>query len=93
MSIGTRYVGRVANEFEVKLPDHLEEGVYANFVLPWNTRTEFTLDFLAYPADRETPDVARVVSRVKIPTMFMFPLIQALNANMTEHEQMYGEIK
>jgi len=25
--------------------------------------------------------------------MFMFPLIQTLNANMTEHEQKYGEIK
>ena len=46
--------------------------------------------------DRRTempPDVARVVSRLKIPTMFMFPLIQALNANMTEYEQTYEEIK
>jgi hypothetical protein len=83
----------VADDFEIKVPDHLEEGVYANSVRPWNTRTEFTLDFLAYPADYETPDVARVVSRVKIPTMFMLPLMQELSANMTDYEQKYGEIK
>ena len=83
----------MADEFEVKLPDYLEGGVYANSVLPWNTRTEFTLDFLAYPADRKTPDVGRVVSRVKIPTMFMFRLIQELNASMTDYEEKYGEIK
>jgi hypothetical protein len=37
--------------------------------------------------------VARVVSRVKIPTMFMFRLIQQLSANMTDYEEKYGEIK
>ena len=83
----------MADDFEIKLPDHLVEGVYANSIRPWNTRSEFTLDFLVRPADRDTPDGGRVVSRLRIPTMFMFPLIQALNANMTEYEQAYGEIK
>jgi hypothetical protein len=74
-------------------PEYLEEGVYANSVRLWNTRTEFTLDFLASPTDQAAPDVARVVSRVKIPTMFMFRLIQQLNGNMTDYEEKYGEIK
>ena len=89
---GARYVRRVANDFEINVPDHLEAGVYANSIRPWNTRSEFTLDFLVRPANDESPDLARVVSRVKIPTMFMFRLIQELNENMTEYEDKYGDI-
>jgi hypothetical protein len=82
----------VADEFEIKLPDHLEEGVYANAIRPWHTRTEFTLDFLTQPANQES-DIARVVSRIKIPTIFMFPLIQRLSVDITDYEQRYGEIR
>ena len=81
------------DDFEIKVPDQLEAGVYANSVRLWNTRSEFTIDFLARPANDGEPDLARVVSRVKIATIFMFQLIQELNANMTEYEQNYGEIK
>jgi hypothetical protein len=66
--------------------------VYANAAHVWHTRSEFAVDFLARPATGETPDLALVVSRVKIPTIFMFELIRKLNANMTEYEGKFGEI-
>jgi hypothetical protein len=83
----------VANGFHTRLPDELEAGVDANLLTIWHTSSEFTPDFLSLPIDFDTSDVARVVSRVKIPTIFMFELIRGLNANMTEYELKYGEIK
>jgi hypothetical protein len=53
--------------------------VYANADNVWHTRTEFTIDFLAKPANEDSTDLARVVSRVKIPMMMMFELIRDLD--------------
>ena len=78
---------------EIRLPDQLEPGVYANSINIWHTPSEFTLDFLTAPLDIELPDTARVVSRVKIPTSFVFELLHGLNDNMTEYERKYGEIR
>jgi hypothetical protein len=82
----------MANGFEIKVPGHLEPGVYANACDVWHTRSEFAVDFLARPANRGTPDLALVVSRVKIPTIFVFELIRDLNTNMTEYDATFGEI-
>ncbi len=83
----------MANDVELKIPDQLEAGVYANSVRIWHTRSEFARDFIARPANDEARDVARLVSRVKIPTIFMFELIRKLNGKMTDYERKYGEIE
>jgi len=82
----------VPDDVEIRIPEYLEAGVYANSIKVWHTRSEFTLDFLARPIDRGEPDVALAVSRLKVPTIFMFELIRRLSADMTDYEQEYGEI-
>jgi len=78
--------------FELKVPDHLEEGVFANYARVWHTRSEFTVDFAFAPSNREQLDEARLVSRVGLPTIFLFQLIRELNSDMTEYEREFGEI-
>ena len=82
----------MAAEYEVKVPDDLEAGVYANAANVWHTRSEFTLDFIVHPLAEDALDLGRLVSRVKIPTLFVFELIRRLNDRMTSYEQEYGEI-
>ena len=79
-------------DFEIEVPYDLVPGVYANAERIWHTRSEFTIDFLAKPVSEEAVDLARVVSRVKIPTMLMFELIRDLNTDMTGYEAQDGEI-
>jgi hypothetical protein len=90
-SIGD-YVCGVANGVDVQVPYELEPGVYANATTIWHTQSEFVLDFLARPVNRDEPDVARVVGRVKIPTLLVFTLIRKLSAAMSDYEHTYGEI-
>jgi len=85
------YVHGVFDGSEIKLPDALEAGVYANSAVIWHTPSEFTLDFVTTPLSRDL-DVGRIVSRVKIPTTFMFELIRRLNNDMTTYEREHGEI-
>ncbi len=82
----------MAGEFEIEVPYELVPGVYADAERVWHTRTDFTIDFLVRPAIQEAPDVARLVGRVKIPTMMLFELIRHLNTDMTNYEEEYGEI-
>ena len=87
--------------FEVEVPQELEAGAYANFLTVWHTPYEFTLDFgvlqLPQAQDAEDPESpvtvpARVVSRLKIPPSLVFRILQALNENMTNYEERFGEI-
>ena len=80
------------DDFEIRIPEYLEAGVYANSITVWHTRAEFTLDFLARPVDQAEPDVALAVSRVRVPTIFMFDLMRRLSADLTDYEREYGEI-
>ncbi len=82
----------MANGAELKVPDHLEGGVYANFASVWYTRSEFTVDFSLRPANDDLLEVARLVSRVRLPTIFVFELIRKLSVNMTDYEREHGEI-
>jgi hypothetical protein len=83
----------VAGELTIKLPDALEAGVYAKKANVWHTPSEFTLDFLTVPVHVDAQELARVVSRVKIPAIFVFDLIRELNAEMTAYEREFGEIR
>jgi len=88
--------------FEMSIAEGDVVGVYSNFLGVWHTAHEFTLDFAAtqppQPADPENPDAggvvpSRIVARVKIPVTVVFDVIRALNDNMTQYEEQFGEIQ
>jgi hypothetical protein len=58
------------------------------------TRDDFTVDFAAlqFPPDDESPQPARVVSRVRLPAAAMFELMTAINERMSAYEAEWGEI-
>lgn len=78
-------------------------GVYANALSIWHTAHEFTLDFLVnstppQPAQtQEGQTVIRapyqLVARVRIPPSVAFDVIRAVNENMTNFEQEFGNIR
>jgi hypothetical protein len=89
--------------FELHGEPGLAGGVYANALAVWHTEHEFTLDFMvnAQPPQPATmPDgetVIRVqrqlVARVRIPPGVVFEVIRAINENMTNYEQVFGQIR
>jgi hypothetical protein len=89
-------------EFNFYAPPEVESGVYSNMLGVWHTAYEFTLDFAAtqppQPNDPNDPSAGstvpcRIVTRVKIPPTIVFNVIQALNENMTQYEERFGEIQ
>jgi Protein of unknown function (DUF3467) len=80
------------------VPSELETGSYANMLGVWHSPHEFTLDFAVtmpiVPVDPGEPQTVpcEVVARLKVAPSLVFDLLQALNANMAEYEQAYGEI-
>lgn len=86
-------------QYELRVPEALEGGVYANFLGVWHTGHEFTLDFSAtlppeMAADGQGVSVpCRVTARVKVPPTLVFEIIRALNTNMTAYEEHFGAIR
>lgn len=84
-------------EFELRVPPDVEAGVYSNFLGVWHTAYEFTLDFAVTepvePTEGGVKIPCRVVSRIKVPVTLIFEVLKALNANMTQYENTYGDIK
>ena len=87
-------------QFTFDVPEDLQAGIYANIVGVWHTPHEFTIDFsvtmpIAPPLDPGDPLTVpcRVVARIKISPSLIFDVMQALNQNMTNYEQSYGEIR
>jgi hypothetical protein len=83
--------------FELRVSEELEPGVYSNFLGVWHTGHEFTLDFAVTQPPQEADEVrvipCRVVARVKIPPTLVFDIIKTLNDNMTRYEETFGEIR
>lgn len=87
---------------QIKMPDDLEAGAYANALAVWHTPHEFTLDFAAIQPTQEMRQAdgtvvltvpARVTARVKVPPTLLFEIIKAINENMTQYEQRFGSIR
>ncbi|MDR0627649.1 MAG: DUF3467 domain-containing protein [Bifidobacteriaceae bacterium] len=82
---------------QIKLPEHKEAGVYADFVRAWHTKDAFVLDFasLLEPPRREgTGEVvlnAVVGSRVRIPPAQVFELMKALEQQLSSWEKQHGK--
>lgn len=88
-------------QFQLRLSEDMEGGVYANFLTVWHTAYEFTLDFAATLPAQATQDEngnpvtvvpARVTARVKVPPSLVFNLLRAINDNMTQYEAAFGPI-
>jgi hypothetical protein len=78
----------------LNVEDELKHGVYANFLIVSHSPHEFTLDFCQLlPADGSGQVRADVVSRVKIPPTVVGKVIRALNTNLNNYEDKYGNVK
>jgi hypothetical protein len=84
----------------VNLPEEIRGGAYSDVVLVWHNQWGFTFDFLSQigPEPVQVDDEGatampmQVVSRVRIPPGVIFPLLKALNENLTTYEAVFGPI-
>ena len=78
----------------LNIDDDLKHGTYSNFLIVSHSPHEFTLDFCQLlPSDGSGQVRADVVSRVKIPPTVAGKVIRALNTNLTNYEDKYGNVK
>lgn len=79
---------------KINVPPDKIAGCYANIVGVWHTPTDFAIDFCVNQpyAGGQDEFAALVVSRVRIPPTMVFDLLRALNENLSEYEEEYGEV-
>lgn len=78
---------RKKQEIQVKMPDNLIGGVFANNVIISHTREEFIMTFVVV-----VPPVGTVTSRVIMSPGHMKRFISALQANVKLYEDKIGKI-
>lgn len=72
---------------DVVVPPELQVGVYANSAAVSSQGPfDITLDFIQLVPGGGTP-LPIVVARLKLPSNFVMPLMQALSNHLTQHEQ------
>jgi hypothetical protein len=86
----------VEPRIQIKLPDKIQAGVYADFVRAWHTNDAFVLDFAALmePPRHESSSVvltAIVAARVRIPPAQVFELMKALEQQLSAWEKEHGK--
>ncbi len=72
---------------QIKLPDEIAGGVYANNMVVGHNREEFVMDFI-YAA----PPQGRVNARVIVSPGHMKRIIRALQENLRKYEAEHGPI-
>lgn len=78
----------------IRLPDEIRRGEYANFLLVTHSAHEFTLDFCQIqPGEEPDSTTAEVISRVRVAPTLVARIIQALNTNLGNYEDRYGQVK
>jgi hypothetical protein len=83
-------------KFNVVVPEQHVAGAYANLVGVWHTPHEFAIDFAVIQPFAGGPPgsmQAMVVSRVRIPPTIVFDLLRAINENLAQYEDTFGEIR
>lgn len=81
-------------QFQVSLPDDLKHGTYANFLIVSHSAHEFTLDFCQLqPGGSANERRADVVSRVRIAPTMVGRVLNALNTNLSNYEERFGQVK
>lgn len=74
-------------ELQIKFPEELIGGVYANNMIVAHTREEFILDFIM-----AAPPAGTVTSRVILNPGHIMRVIKALQDNLKKYEESYGKI-
>ena len=81
-------------QVQVVVPDDLKHGEYANFLVVSHSPHEFTLDFCQLQPSKEAGKVnAEVVSRVRIAPTMVGRVLNALNTNLSNYEDRFGQVK
>lgn len=81
-------------QVDIVLPDDVKHGEYANFLLVSHSPHEFTLDFCQMlPAKEQGKINAEVVSRVRIAPTMIGRVLNALNTNLSNYEERFGQVK
>ena len=73
---------------EIKLPEGLAGGVYANNMVVAHTREEFVLDFMTL----YNPRAGVVTARVILSPGHLKRVVRALAENLTRYEARFGEL-
>jgi hypothetical protein len=85
---------RQQQKVNVVVPDDVKHGEYANFLLVSHSPHEFTLDFCQLLPSGEKGKVnAEVVSRVWIAPTMVGRVLNALNTNLSNYEDRFGQVK
>lgn len=81
-------------QVQVVVPDEGKHGTYANFLVVSHSPHEFTLDFCQLlPAGEAGKVNAEVVSRVRIAPTMVGRVLNALNTNLSNYEERFGQVK
>lgn len=81
-------------QVQVVVPDDAKYGEYANFLVVSHSPHEFTLDFCQLlPAGEPGKVNAEVVSRVRIAPTMVGRVLNALNTNLSNYEERFGQVK
>jgi len=81
-------------QVQVVVPDDQKHGDYANFLVVSHSPHEFTLDFCQLLPSGEPGKVnAEVVSRVRIAPTMVGRVLNALNTNLSNYEDRFGQVK
>jgi hypothetical protein len=85
---------RQQQKVNVVVPDDVKHGEYSNFLLVSHSPHEFTLDFCQLLPSGEKGRVnAEVVSRVRIAPTMVGRVLNALNTNLSNYEDRFGQVK
>jgi hypothetical protein len=81
-------------QVQVVVPDALKHGEYANFLVVSHSPHDFTLDFCQLlPSNEQGTVNAEVVSRVRIAPTMVARVLNALNTNLSNYEDRFGQVK
>jgi hypothetical protein len=81
-------------QVQVVVPDDEKYGDYSNFLVVSHSAHDFTLDFCQLlPAREEGKVNAEVVSRVRIAPTMVGRVLNALNTNLSNYEERFGQVK
>jgi hypothetical protein len=82
------------NQVQVVVPDGMKHGEYANFLVVSHSPHDFTLDFCQLlPSGEQGKVNAEVVSRVRIAPTMVGRVLNALNTNLSNYEERFGQVK
>jgi hypothetical protein len=77
-----------SGQLQVKVPDEVLKGIYANMLQVGHSREEFVLDFMNL-----FPPAGIVSARVVVSPAHMKRMVAALQDNLKRYEQQHGQIE